>query len=636
MLQAMRDKATGVLGWIVVGLIIVTFALFGLGSYLQDQSMLYAAKVNDVEISNRDWQQAYQQRRIQMENQMGDAFDPAKLNETLMKKTALDSLIQKQLLLQHSEAEGLTVSDQYLANFIHSIPELQEEGVFSADRYNRLLSNQGTKPAKFEANTRERLLSSQLLQGLSSTSFVTDPEVRNVYKLQNQKRDFDYLTVSHMAMLGTAEVKIEEAEKFFNDNPDKFMDAEKVKLATITLHKAALAEGIEIEASDLQDFYAEKKQTLVKQEQRRASHILIQLDADADEAAVEVAQNKATDVLKKILDGESFAEVAKQNSDDPGSAEQGGDVGFFARGAMVPEFDAEVFSMQVNDISEPVKSQFGFHIIKLTEIQASKIFTFEEAKADLEMELKNNEVEDIYYSQIEQLTDLVFENPESLQPAADALGLTIDTTDWLWRDNPTGLGLYPKVIAAAFSEDVLEAGNNSEPIEISSDEIVVIRVLEHKAESLKKFDTVVDSLLADLKVKKASELAKSKGEELLQQVRDGKPLKDLEKAEEFKFSEAKQVTLGTQGYSQDILRGAFQLQKPANEDAVLDGYALTNGDYVIVNLKAVHDVDLENIPETDSMLLRRGLESVHQQTAVFSLVAALRSRAAIEISESEE
>ena len=636
MLQSIRDKATGIMGWVVIGLIIITFALFGLGSYLQDKARVYAARVNDVEITPRDLQKAFQQQRNQLENQMGDAFDPAKLDEARMKKTALESLIQKQLLLQQSEAEGLTISDAYLAGFIHSIPEFQEEGIFSEERYKRFLLNQGTSPAEFEMDVRKQLLSSQLVQGLSRTSFVTDRDVREIYKLQNQKRDFDLLKVSHMALFGEAEVSSEDARKYYEANPDKFRDPEKVKLAAITLRKADLAEGIDIEPSVLQAYYDEKKQTLAKQEQRRASHILIQLAADADEAAVEAAQKKAADLLQKIRAGESFEALARQHSDDPGSAEQGGDLGFFARGAMVPEFDDRVFSMQTGDVSDPVKTQFGLHIIKLVDIQASKIPSFEEAKAELEQELKNSEAEDIYYSQIEELTDLVFENPESLQPAADALGLEVETTDWVWRGNPAGLGRYPKVINAAFSEDVLDAGNNSEPIEISADEVVVVRVLDRQAESLKKFEDVEGTLLANLKVEKASELAKSKGEELLQQARDGKTLKELEKAEERVFTEARDVTLASPGYSQQLLRNVFQLQKPDTGDALLEGYYLPDGDYVIVNLKAVHDADLDSIPEQDEAQLRKGLENVYQQSTVFALVESLRSKASIEIPDNEE
>ena len=636
MLQAMRDKATGVLGWIVIGLIIITFALFGLGSYLQDKAQTYAAKVNDVEISSGEFQDAYQRQRFAMESRMGESFDPANLDEKMLRKQALDTLVQKQLILQQAASNGLVVSDQYLAKFIHSIPELQEEGVFSGDLYQRLLAQRGISPGQFEADTRTRLLSAQLIQGVSDTAFITQGEIKDAYMLQQQKRDFDYLTISHMALFGEAEVSNEEAEKYFKENPDKFEDPEKVKLASLSLRKSDLAEGIEIDPEELQTYYDDKKQGLMKQEQRRARHILIQHNADADEDDIEEARSTAADLLSKINKGEEFAGLAKEHSEDLGSAEQGGDLGFFARGAMVPEFDEVVFTMQTGDTSELVHSQYGFHIIKLEEIEASKIPTFDEAKADLEKELKLNEAEDIFYTQFEQLTDLAFENPDSLQAAADELGLTIEQSDWVWKNNPVGLGQYPKLIAAAYSEDVLDAGNNSEPIEVSPDEIIVVRVTERKAAELKKFDDVVATIQASLKVKKASELAQEQGEALLEKVRAGSELKEFEKEEAYVFAEAKEVTRILQNYNPYLLKKVFQLRAVADELPMTEGFHLADGDYVIVKMKAVHEAEVDKLTKEESLQLRRGLENMYKSATLASIVDDLRNRAVIEVPEDSE
>jgi peptidyl-prolyl cis-trans isomerase D len=513
---------------------------------------------------------------------------------------------------------------------------LQEEGVFSSDLYHRLLAQQGTNSGQFEADTRKRLLTAQLIQGVSDTAFITQQEIKDAYKLQQQKRDFDYLTISHMALFGEAEVSHEEAEKYFNENPDKFEDPEKVKLAFLTLLKSDLAEGIEIDPEDLQTYYEEKKQGLVKQEQRRARHILIQHDADADEAAIETAESIAEELLNKIDDGADFAELAKGHSDDPGSAEQGGDLGFFARGAMVPEFDEEVFSMKTGDTSDLVHSQFGFHIIRLEEIEASQIPTFDEAKADLEKEMKLSEAEDIFYTQLEQLTDLAFENPDSLQPAADELGLTIEQSDWVWKNNPVGLGKYPKLIAAAYSEDVLDAGNNSEPIEVSPDEVIVVRVTERKAAELKKFDDVVGTIQANLKVKKASELAKEQGEALLEKVHAGSELKEFEKEEAYSFAEAKEVTRILQSYNPYLLKKVFQLRAADDELPMTEGFHLVDGDYVIVKMKAVHEAEVDKLTKEESLQLRRGLENMYKSATLAAIVEDLRDHAVIEIPEDSE
>lgn len=633
MLQSIRDKATGILGWVIIGLIIITFALFGLGSYLQDKSRAYAARVNDIEITPRDLQKAYQQQRAQIENRLGDAFDPAQLDEALLRKSALESLIQKQLLLQQSETDGMTISDQYLATFIHSIPNLQVDGEFSRELYQQFLTSQGLSPAEFEVDMRKRLLTMQLMQGLSETGFVTDYEIREIYTLQNQKRDFDLLTVSHLSLLGEAEVSSEEAEAYYKDNTAKFMQPEKVKVDYIKLSKADLAADVEVDSAELENYYEEKKQTLVKQEQRRASHILLSLDADADAASVEAAQAKATDLLKRIRGGESFEDVARENSEDPGSAEKGGDLGFFARGAMVPEFEEKVFTMQPGEISEPVRSQFGFHIIKLVDIKASKIPSFEEVKTELEQELKNREAEDIYYSKIEELTDLAYENADSLQPAADALGMTVEHSDWIWAGNQAGISRYPEVIAAAFSDDVLDAGNNSEPIELDNEETIVLRVTDHQEAQVKAFKDVESAILTDLKVRKAAQLAKQKGEALLEQVRNGVTLKSLEKAEQQVYTEARDVSLVTPGYKQYLLKKVFQMKKPQGQEPRIEGYSLLDGDYVLVALQAVKDVDASKIAATDSEQLRRGIEDVQKNAALTALVEDLRQKAVIEIPE---
>lgn len=634
MLQAMRDKVTGILGWIVIGLIIITFALFGLGSYLQDKSRVYAARVNDVEITPRDLQNAYQQQRAQLEQQMGESFDPAAIDERQLRKTALDTLVQQQLILQQAEAEGFMVSDQYLAGFIHALPSLQEEGVFSKDLYQRLLYQKGMTPAEFEADVRRRLLSTQYLQGLTETAFVTDSEINEAYQIQHQARDFEYLMLSHMSLFGESDVSDAEVEAFYNDNTDQFMAPEKVKLAFVRLRKSELAKGVEVDPTELEAYYNEKKQGLAKQEQRRASHILIQVDADADEAAISAARDKAQAILEKVRAGESFETLARENSEDPGSADNGGDLGYFAKGSMVPEFDEAVFAMQVGETSDLVRSQYGFHIIRLTDIKASKIPDFEEAKAELKQELQMQKASDLFYDELERLTDISYENPHDLQPVADALGLEIEQSDWIWKNNPQGLGQYPKVVAAAFSEDVLEAGNNSEPVEISPDEVIVLRVTDRQAAHLKPLEEVRTGILARLNVMKASELAEKQGEALLQQAREGTPLKDLEKSDAVSYAEVNRATLATQGQNPYLMKKVFQIQ--TDTLPALEGFHLQNGDYAIVRLKAIHTAELEKMSETEKQQLRRGIEAMRRTAALSALIDDLRSAATIDIPEEEE
>ena len=471
MLQAIRERVLGWLGWIVIGLIIVTFAAFGLGSYLRDKSHVYAAKVNDQEISQRQLQLAYQQQRTRLEQRLGDAFDPAKIDDALLRKQALDTLVRDQLMYQAARHDGFAISDQYLGAYLRAVPALQEDGKFSSERYQRLLYAQGISQPVFEADVRQELEIKQWVQAFSGTAFVTPSEIKAAYDLYKQKRSFSYVTLPIGPALAEAAVSDDELRQYYDAHTKDFEAPERVRLSYVRLSRADIAKEMTVDEDALKALYEEKKDSLVKQEQRRAHHILIQLAPDASADAVAKARAKADEVLKKLHAGESFESLAKTYSDDPGSSAKGGDLGFFGRGVMVPAFDEAVFGMQVGQVSEPVRSQFGFHIIRLDEVKGSENQSLDEARPALEAELKNREAGDAYYDRLDRLTNLSFENSQSLDPAAKDLGLTIEDSDWLTAQGGPGVGQYRNLMDAVFSDDVLESGNNSEPVEVGQDDV---------------------------------------------------------------------------------------------------------------------------------------------------------------------
>jgi len=634
MLQAMREKVMGVLGWIVIGLIIVTFALFGLGSYLQDKSQAYAARVNDTEISPGELQQAYQQQRAQVEQMLGDAYDPALIDDKLLKRRALDMLIEKQLLLQASQEAGMTISDQLLAARIHAIPAFQVDGKFSDTVYRDILRRQGRLAAEFEASVRSELQAQQLVNGLSKTVFVTDDELNSAYRLQGQKRDFSYMVVAAEPFRAGVEVSDEQVQVYYEEHRDEFMVPERVRLSYLRLNGEELGKTIEVSEDELQAHYAARKQSLLTQEQRRASHILVQVAADADAETVSKAKAEAESLLQKIRAGEDFAALAKQHSDDPGSAAQGGDLGFFERGTMqLPEFDEAVFSMEPGDISEPVKTQFGFHIIKLVDVHGSKIPALEEVRAELVKELKQRRIDDLFYEQLELLTDTSYETPDSLAPAADALGLEVQTSDWITPVSGTGVGKYPKVRAAAFSDDVLEAGNNSEAIEVGAADAIVVRVAEREAAHPAPLEDVRERIVTTLKQKLAAEQAAAKGAEVLQKLEQGEALESLKDQEHFTYRSAEAVTRDAPGFNPEVVREAFRLPRPAQGASRDKGLQLANGDYAVIHLTAVTDADPATMPEDVRTRLRQGFENMRRTALFTALVDDLRARADIVIPE---
>jgi len=636
MLQAMRDRVMGVLGWIIIGLIIVTFALFGLGSYLQNRSHLYAAKVNDEEIAPRDLQLAYQNRRAAMARMMGDAFNPALIDEQRLKKQALDSLIRKQLLLQSARADGMAISDQLLAASIHSIPAFQEDGKFSEERYHTVLRTQGQSPGQFEQETRKLLTAEQLINGISNTAFVTDAEVNRVYSLQEQKRSFTYIIVPSEPLKAGITPDDAQIQAYYEQHKDTYVTPQRVRLSYLRLNSDALGKDIEVSDEAVKELYEQKKESLKSQEQRRASHILFQVAADADEATVEETRAKAEKVLKEIRDGADFGKLARQYSGDPGSADKGGDLGFFPTGTMVPAFDKTVFAMNVGDVSDLVRTQFGFHIIKLTDIKAGKIPPLDEVRADLVKEIKQRGIEDRYYEQLDQLTNTAYEHPESLEAAAQALGLKIQTTDWITADAGEGIGKFAPVRAAAFSDDVLEAGNNSEPIEVGTDDAIVLRVKDREPAHPTPLAEVKDRIVAAIKQEKAAEAAREKGEALLAELAGGASMKSVAETAGLKAEEVDSVDRSGAGHNQELVADVFRLPRPDADKPLDKGLALNSGDYAVIRLKSVKDADPATMTEAQRNQLKRTFTNMRGNQAMLAMVDYLRAHAEVDIPKESE
>ena len=638
MLQAMRDRVMGVLGWIIIGLIIITFALFGLGSYLQDHSRVSAAKVNGVEITPRELQLAYQNQRANMEQMLGDAYNPALIDEGKLKQQALENLIRRELILQAAKADGMVVSDHLLAARIHAISAFQENGQFDQERYQRLLIQQGRTPAGFEQETRRLLTVEQLINGASNTAFVTDAEVNRAYSLQKQKRSFDYVIVAAEPFKAAMEPSDAEIKAYYEQHRDRFVTPQRVRLSYVRLNADAMSEGIEVSDAAVKELYEQKKASLTTKQQRRASHILFQLPDDPDEDAVTKTRAEAEKVLQQIRDGADFGTLAKQYSADPGSAAKDGDLGYFPAGAMVPAFDKAVFAMQVGDVSDLVRTQFGFHIIKLTDIKASAIPPLEDVRAELVKEIKQRQVDDQYYEQLEQLTDAAYENPDNLQAAADALVLDIKTTDWITESagDSADIGKYPQVRAAAFSDDVLEGGNNSEPLEVGQNDAIVVRIKDREAAHPTPIEEVQDKIVAALKQEQATKAAREEGEQLLQKLATGAAMKDLANADGLSYQQADAVGRDAPGHNPELIRDVFRLSRPDGGKPVEKGFALANGDYAVVQLKAVTDADPATMSEAERAQLKRGFENMRRNQVLATLVGDLRRRGTVEIAKDSE
>ena len=592
MLQLIRDRAQGLVVWTIVGLIIITFALFGLSSYLSGSAKVNVATVNDVDISQTEFLRAYQNYQQRLQQMLGKNYNPAMFNESVVKQQVLDGLITREVLTQKLNKSGFGASPDQIITKIRSIDSFYDEnGQFSPDQYKRVLALQGMNSAMFEQRVSQDIADEQLYAGLMRSAFVTQQQVEAYTKLQNQKRDIDYILVSHQQFMKSLKVSDEEIEKYYADNKAQFMTQEMVSVEYVELNINDTAKEYEISETEMRQQYDQNiKQYESEPEQRKASHILIAINDKTDDASAKAEIEKVQVRLDK---GEGFSVVAKEVSQDPGSASQGGDLGYFGRGVMDKAFEESVFSLKKGEVSKPVKSAFGYHIIKLTDIKAGKVAAFKDVKDKISKELQLQKAEQKFYTDIDTLNNLSYETPDSLLPAADALGLTVKQSQLFTKRGGQGVLQNPKVVNAAFSEEVLTNGRNSELIELSDTHLVVLRNKEHKPSDVMPLDKVRSRVENTLKreqaITKTTELAKV----LAEKLQAGEKPESVAKSDKA----ASYVSAGLIGRKpgnddakvrMDIRQAAFQMAKPKDKP-VNKQVTLNNGDQAIVVLSKVVD-----------------------------------------------
>ena len=627
----------GVVGWIILGVLFVAFAFFGLNSYLQSSAANYAAAVNDQEISLARHQRAYQQLRTRMTDMLGENFDPAQLNEDMLKANALQQLINEELLLQAADAEGFAASNQLVATSINAIDAFKQDGVFSKTQYERMLGYRGIRPAEFEYNLKQEIITNQYRDAIRRTAAATAEELNQAYMLEGQQRQFSYIVLPLQSFSEPLEITDQDIEDYYAAHREAFMTPERVRLQYLELDIATLDPGIEADEQALQDLYEEQSAKYVTPEERQARHILVALLPDADETAKAAALEKSRDIVARLDAGEAFGELATELSDDPGSAASGGDLGFFGRGVMDPEFENAVFELQQGERSQPVRSAFGYHVIELVDIKPEVAIPLDEVREELADQLLAEERSNLFYEQSETLSSIAFEQPDSLQGAADELQLELKESDWVNKRGGTGIAENSAVIEAAFSEDVLLNGNNSAPLEIAPDHIVVIRVLEHQEASQQPLEEVradVERLARD---QRARDLAAARGKELLAELTAGETtLDDVAATEKLTSHKTELILRNATEPAREIVTAAFSLQTPDEGETVYDGLATRSGDYVIIALEQIKEGSISDLPETARQQAWRGLSKLQGEAEMAAVMTDLKDQAVIDIPPSSD
>lgn len=622
MLQFIRDQAQGWVAWFIVGLISIPFALWGVNSYLTGPSDVVVATVNGEPIKQAEFQQSFKQYRDRMREMMGERFDPAMFEGLAVKQSVLDGLIDQKLLFTASNKLGQRISDRDINGLIQSTPAFQSEGSFDPERYRMMLARVGLTPVAYETQLRTDLLAQELTNNIQKSTLVTENSIDNVLRLEKQTRDIAYGVVAAQAQLEQVEVTEQEIRDFYDANKINYMAPERIAVDYIELSVVELAKVVEVDETSLQQFYVDNQDQFVGPEQRRASHILI--EGDENEALELLATIK-----QRLDDGEDFAVLAKEFSSDTGSAAEGGDLGFFQRGVMDPAFEEVVFSLStIGDVSEPVKTEFGYHLIELTAIKVAEGQSYADARADIERVYRNQQAEELFYEQAELLADLSYENPDNLDVTAEELSLTIKTTDAFTRSGGTGIAANKKVIDIAFSEDVLNNELNSTVIELTKSHLLVLHKNNYIAASQLPFDSISPAIKEQLRFERARDMARQKGEAIMVQLKSGDSAETL--FEENSWHEAQQYSRTSSEVSNQVLQQAFSLSKPSG-DAQFTGFTASNGNYIVVKVTAVHDGSPSDASQEDRDGLKSYLARSNGASELQAFIDSLEYDADIEI-----
>jgi len=542
MLEAIRQRFTGWIAILVISLIAVTLVIsFG----NMDQTPIeddVVITVNDTEITLFEYREEYSNKLAELQQVFGDEV-PEILDQTI-KESATEDLILRALLLDYMSKNGYRVSPEYVVELITKNPGLQVGGIFDRQNYEAILASQGVSVEQFESDLRLQLQTNQLRRGFIDSSFITPNEFRQFIELQMQKRNGQLLTINSEKFTDQVVVTSDQVQLYFDNNQDLFQTDEEVDVEYLSLSPNDIAATVEYTEDDLRAYYTDNLARFVTNEERKSRHILIAIDEDTNEEdALETILN-----VQERLASESFEAVAKEFSDDPGSADLGGDLGWAEPGLFVPEFDKVLFALEVNELSEPVKTEFGYHLIRLDELKEGKQQAYQDIQVELGNEYSKFLAEDKLFGLADQLADLSLQAFNELNSVADALGLSLSRIDGVSRNGAALFNQEPEIISILFSQNSLETAENTPLFEID-DSIFVARVIGHRLPTTRDFSDVESGIKDYLVSQEAISLANNYAEEIKTQFSDNVSFKD--KADE----------LNTEASEFDVSRGDTELSR---------------------------------------------------------------------------
>jgi peptidyl-prolyl cis-trans isomerase D len=613
-------KHKRLLQFVLVLVIVPPFALWGIDSYFRGGVRVgEVASVDGQKIFEQEFAQAIGQQQDRMREMLGRNYNPAMFDSPSIRAEFLEGMISQRLLIQHAVRNRLNVSDELLVETITNIPAFQVDGKFSRERYDMALRNERMSSETFDAALRRDLLVQQVSGALADSGLASRVAAREVARLRAQQREI----AEYRVQADSTRVKItpEAARAFYDANPARFMVPEEVRVEYVVLSADALVAAEKIGADEIKAYYDSNITKYGEPEQRRASHILISIKSGAGDSEKTKARERAAQLLAQLRKSpETFAELARKNSEDPGSAAQGGDLGFFARGMMVRPFEDAAFRLKLNQISDLVESDFGFHIIKLTGIRAGKMRSLDQARSEIELELKRQRAGRRFAEAADAFSNLVYEQADSLAPAAERFKLSIQRAQGVTRQS-AGVPVlsHPKLLAALFSDDSIKNRRNTEAIETVPGTLVSARVVDHKPATRRPFDEVRAEIGNLLSRQEAMASARKQGMERLEELKGGK-------GSAVRFSAPKVVSrdqpkdVGVEALSQIFRLDASKLPAYAGQESK-DGYT-------IYRVSRVIDV---NPDEARERSVQSELARANGQQEFKGFLDGLRAKASVEI-----
>ncbi len=629
MLAAIRERSQGVVAWIIIVLIIIPFALFGIDQFTSGDKIEYAAKVNGEPVTLQEFSRAFDSVKRQYQENFGEMY-ASLVQEDKLRQQVLDDLVQRGALDQQVAIEGLAVSDAQLMQIIHSQKVFQDKGVFSLSRYEDVLKNNAYSKERFELTQRQFMLRSQFDAIASATEVVGASEVAALAALESQQREVGYLRIDHRPYLTQVTVNDAQIKAYYDGNIDKFKSSEQVELDYLRLSADELMKSISVSDEQLLAYYKDHSDKVQLPEKRNVRHILIMSAKDADDKVDAAAKAKAEDLLAKINKGEDFAKLAEANSEDPGSATRGGELGFFQRGDMVPEFESAAFALtKAGEVSSLVRTSYGYHILQLVAIEAAQIPAFEKVRDIMAMELKGELALKEYTKRLDQLKMLAYEQADSLEPAAKALGLTIEKSPVISREGGEGVLAAQPVIDAAFSAAVIKEKLNSAVIETQAGDAVVVRVRTHHPEHEKSLTEVSDDIRRQLARQAAIELAQAQAHAMLADVgkQNSDPALMVKAGVEWLSSEW--LARNSEKVLPEVLGAAFKAAKPKEGQATWVEHRLSTGDSLLIRVSGVRQ-DAAKVKQVEAELKQAALQ-VFADAMVDALGASIKSKADVEV-----